>query len=222
MRAWQVAGLVLWTVTAVLQLAYVWRLKTDVVSLSARVRHLSSKLDERPVTTDAQPYALAATLARNSLPDPNRLAPPPAEEQVRRLVTSELDRQQDEQRVATETSLELAVEQMRDSLARELGLSDDEVAGLGDLGDRLQAAEGALLAQKDGGQVTEAQLREQHLRLWTEANNDARRLLGEGKFAKFDALRRDRPELARSLYVLRPSPVVPATANAAVAQENTR
>lgn len=209
---------------AIVQANYVWTLRNEVHQLSRRVQALSSELVERrepsPIVQTAI-SALGAGLLQAPRGEPDQTSV--SVESVRGLVSDEMKRRTEEDRAAAEAHLEEFTANVRQSVGRELDINEVELARLEDLGNALRDAESALDRRDPAGRGAAQSAQQEQAKLWVQFESDVQRLVGDGRFARFAALRREHPEFARVLYVLRPPPdrVSPAVAELSVPTDQT-
>jgi hypothetical protein len=194
------------------QAGYVWTLREEVKRLSRSVTALSSQVQAASTSGDAGARRELTARVLSARGDALATAPQGAaaaqvNDELRALVVSEMEKRREEERAASNVSFEIVAERARQAVTREVALTDVELARLEALGKALNEAEVLLQRRSDDGVLTENDLHEEHRRLWEDTSEDARRLLGEVRFAKLQALRDSHPEFARSLHALRPPPL---------------
>jgi hypothetical protein len=175
-------------------------------STLSEVQALRARLEKVPAQEPARPLPGEAA-ANARIPRFNPVAPaaPPDPEQLRIAVAAEVRAQREREEQAQEQHREEMYEQGRQAVARAIDLSSQELARLEELSARLREAE---LQGSQRPTLEEDRAKEQR---HVDIEREVRRLLGEDRYAKFLATRRDHPELARSLAVLQSPPLAVVT-----------
>jgi uncharacterized coiled-coil protein SlyX len=209
MKAWNLAIFGVLSALVAGQGLYLWRLRDDVHRLSRRVESLSSQLAQGPAAAPPPQIDVATLRAAVLSSRGTEPAAPEVDQKVRAVVADELKRQRDEDLRQGEARADEAARNTLQAVAQELEAGDLEMARLEELGNALQDAESALSDRSAAGTLSAQKLSEEHHRAWTKMDSDIRSLLGSDRYARFEALRREHPEFARSLHALRGTPETP-------------
>jgi hypothetical protein len=180
------------------------------------IRELAATKGDAPhrVGTEPTPHetadrAMHVPVARaGGLPEPTTpvglpRAPCPDPEQVAHEV---LERRKALESSAAQAARDQQVRQSRETVAERLSLAGTELQRLEAAGEALRDGERALRERLGNGEVPDAELDQELSSLWSGTETEIEHLLGRERYADFSALRREHPELGRSLYVFRPGP----------------
>jgi hypothetical protein len=126
-------------------------------------------------------------------------------ERMRRLIADGLQVLQQEQRTAEQQRWQEVNENGRRSAARELGLSEQELRRLEDLGQPLREAQ----EKQTRGEWAPLEAQKQIARISEDTEHEIRQLLGDDRYQRLEAVRRDHPEYGRYLFALQPQYVEP-------------
>lgn len=181
------------------------RTRSEVDALSQRVRALQTAQDAETTRTPAGgPVPRFVTGAAPAL---TGVSPGPTRREVESAVAAELLAMRERDRAADEQHRADTRERGRTAAARDLGLSPGELVRLEEMGAALRAAEEQ---RRQGPPVgREADL----VQIARDADEQLRRFLGDARYQRVVDLRREHPEHARALPILRPPPA-PAAAPA--------
>jgi hypothetical protein len=155
------------------------------------------------VRTMRVPPAPAGDLPEPTTPVVLPRAPCPDPEQLAQEV---LEHKKALESSAAQAARDQQMRQSRETVAERLSLAGTELQRLEAAGEALRDAERALRERLGNGEVPDAELNQELTSLWSGTETEIERLLGRERYADFSALRREHPELGRSLYVFRAGP----------------
>jgi hypothetical protein len=193
-------------------------LREELRHLADQVQSVSSGLAQQKRSSATLQHALNVLGAGLAAGAGEQRAVPPTEEKLKGIVADQIKKRQEQERSDAELALQGFADEVRLSATRELRASDLEVEHLVELGNRLHEGEAAL--QENARGLTEQESNEARVRLWDRTDGEVRAVLGVDRYARWEALRRDHPEYARSLYALRSSPAGVAMAQSAPDQRS--
>lgn len=170
--------------------------RSDSAERGAEPQRAPARVEILPVArAGAVPLSVnAITPARAPCPDPERAA------------REELERRHALEATAAQTARDQQVRQSRETVAERLSLGGTELDQLQAAGDALRDAERALRDRFGNGELPDSELDHELQSLWKGTEAEVERVLGRERYAEFSALRREHPELGRSLYVFRAGP----------------
>jgi hypothetical protein len=184
-----------------------------IAAQTAYIHELRAKGGDVPLAAvadavdSAPPQAIptAAPVVANpprpvAAPCPRAAATP---EELERAARRALEHQRDADALATKTALDEQVRRSRETVAERLALAGDELTRLETLGDSLRDAEASLRTRFGNGELPDGELSSELAGVWNKTLGDVEHLLGHDRYAEFQALRSEHPELGRSLYVFR-------------------
>jgi len=182
-----------------------WYIHELTSSKQRELQVVRSEALAQAVPARATPILLTGASAQARPTKPVLLAPAPCPSPGQ-AAKDELERRRALESSAAQAAHEQQVRQSRETVAQRLSLGGTELASLEAAGDALRDAEGALRERLGNGEVPDTQLNQELNSLWSSTEADIERLLGRERFADFSALRKEHPELGRSLYVFRSGP----------------
>jgi hypothetical protein len=139
------------------------------------------------------------------LPLPPGLDSAEAREQLRGFVVAQMQQQREaerqrreEERERREQQRQEAVQKVRQTVAKELGLSPGESQRMQEIFTKSQGAMQALRSKIESGQVQRQDIRREFSALREQHSQDMKALLGDGRVQKLQELQRQNPEIARA------------------------